>query len=827
MRVTGPIVGLIMVFQGVSGAWAAAPEGGMSVAAKSGTSPAATALTINLALKDGKFYLGEVSVRIVGDTPLSVERDGFLKASVPVLRAGVAAEVRKLQAEADFILLSSLKNMGIPVEFDLGQMTLSINPSVEQRPQGHISLSTDSETVITDRFSKQSAVSGYVNLNAAAQYTGKSLSGKAALSETLGTAAAIRVLDVVIENEATYANGSVTRQGTRAVYDNPDQALRYTLGDVSPQYVGLQGGSSFLGFSIEKSYAKLQPQKNIRPTGERSFRLEHPSEVDVIVNGQLVRRLQMPPGDHDISELPLRPGENVLKLEITDDTGQHTTLEFRVFFDHTLLAPGISEWAMAGGVVSTTGLSGISYDWAHPAATAYYRSGLTESLTATAHIQADTSATMAGVMGTTQTALGLVSAEAAASMRWDGVPGIAGALTYTPETLLKAFGAPGTVQLGINLRSAAFSPILAVPSSAGTFSVNGFYSLPLPDKCTLALSANASAGEKGGYGGGVSLTRNIQPDLSFGISASYESETEVPGLSDGPNWSLVARLSVKLDKDSEVSYSLDKATGKAQADLSTQAKTAEGSYSVKAQLENDPGASSGLPPQNQTMLNASYSGSRFDLGASYSRQVLQSGGTLGDVSVISGAGAIAFADNHIAFGRPITDSFAIVTPHPSLQDATITVAPGDKGARGVSDIFGDALVSDLASYSASQLPVRVDGAPEGYDLGSGLFEVRPSYKSGYVLQVGSDYNVMAIGTLEDGGKPLALVSGLAKESGGTEPKKVAVFTNDEGRFAADGLKPGLWRIELLSEPPACFSLLIPAGKTGLFDAGKLTQRCAA
>ncbi len=826
MQISRLLVGLIMFLQGTLGALAAGRDEAVSVVAKGGMAPA-TAITINLALKDGKFYLGEVCARIVGDAPISVERDGFLKAAAPVLRAEVAEEVRKLPAEADFVSLINLKKSGLPVLFDLGQMTLSISPAVEQRPKGHISLSAGDEPVITDRFSKQSAVSGYVNLNAAAQFTGKSLSGTASTSETLGTASAIRVLNVVFENEATWTNGAVTRQGTRAVYDDPNQALRYTFGDVSPTYVGSQGGSTFLGFAVDKSYAKLQPQKNIRPIGERSFRLERPSDVDVMVNGQLVRRLQMPPGDHDISELPLRPGENVLKLEITDDTGLHSTLEFRVFFDHTLLAPGISEWGAAGGAVSTAELSGLNYNWSHPAATAYYRSGLTENFTGTAHLQGDNRAVMAGVMGTTQTFFGLFSAEAAASARWDGVPGFAAVLTYTPETLLKAFEVPGMAQLAINLRSAAFSPILAATTSAETYSVNGFYSVPLPDDYTLALSANASAGEKPGFGGGVSLTRNVKPDLNVGVSASYESESDVSGASEGPNWSILAHVSVKLDKDSEVSYSLDKATGRAQAEVATQGRTPDGSYSVKAQLENDPNTVSGTPPEQQTTLNASYSGERFDMGASYSRQVLQSGGTLGSVSTISGAGAIAFAGNHFAVGHPVTDSFAIVTPHPSIEDATIQVVPGEKGARGVSGTLGDALVSDLASYSSSQLPVQVDGAPEGYDLGSGLFEVRPGYKSGYVLQVGSDYSVTAIGMLEDQGKPLALLSGLAKEAGGGATRKVAIFTNSEGRFAADGLKPGLWRLELLSEPPVCFALSIPEGTAGLFNAGKLGQRCSS
>ena len=91
---------------------------------------------------------------------------------------------------------------------------------------------------------------------------------------------------------------------------------------MSPAITGLQGGKSLLGFSLQKSYGTLQPQKGIRPTGQRSFRLDRPSEVDIVVNGQVIQRLQLPPGPvTDISDLPLRAGENNLTLEITDDTG--------------------------------------------------------------------------------------------------------------------------------------------------------------------------------------------------------------------------------------------------------------------------------------------------------------------------------------------------------------------------------------------------------------------------------------------------------------------------------------------------------------------------
>ena len=259
--------------------------------------------------------------------------------------------------------LKDLKEAGLPFDFDIGQMTLSFFPTADMRPSAHISLSHTSEEVSADQLARKASFSGYLNLSGSMQYTeaGGPLQ-PAALSPALGTSAAIRVLDLLIENEATLGGlGHVSRQGTRAVYDDPSNAIRYTAGDITPSTQGLQTGGGFLGVSLQKSYGKLQPQKTIRPTGQRSFRLERPSEVAIIVNGQVVRRLQMPPGDHDISELPLKAGENALTLDITDDTGHRETLKFTVFYDHTLLAPGVSEWGLAAGYHSTVSPSGIVY----------------------------------------------------------------------------------------------------------------------------------------------------------------------------------------------------------------------------------------------------------------------------------------------------------------------------------------------------------------------------------------------------------------------------------------------------------------------------------
>ena len=232
-------------------------------------------------------------------------------------------------------------------------------------------------------------------------------------------------------------------------------------GDITPATVGRQTGGGFIGVSIQKSYQKLQPQKNIRPTGQRSFRLDRPSSVDIVVNGQIVRRLQMPPGDHDISELPLKAGQNNLTLEITDDTGQHRTLKFTVFFDHTLLAPGVSEWGVAAGYRSIASPSGLLYSWRDPAATGYYQLGITEDLTATAYAQANFQTSVTGLMAVTPTWLGRLSVETAGSITVDGFYGLATALSYTPDTLFKDWNLPGVAQLSGEYRSSDFTPLYA------------------------------------------------------------------------------------------------------------------------------------------------------------------------------------------------------------------------------------------------------------------------------------------------------------------------------------------------------------------------------
>jgi len=831
MQCRSPVFGILALLAGAMETHAQdAPQ--LSVIQKGYTKTMAPSkvYTISIALKDGRFYLGDIPTQLSGEDAYSIDQETFLKLATPILKPEIAAAVRALPASGGFVTIGALKEVSLPVSFDIGEMTLSFFPKAEQRPGAHISLAEE-DIVPPEHLAPRADISGYINVTAGAQYASPDItSRRGAFSPGVGLASAVRVMDVVVENEVASANGLAMRQGTRAVYDDAGNALRYTAGDITPATTGLQNGGSFLGVSVQKSYDKLQPQKNIRPTGQRSFRLERPSEVDVLINGQVVRRLEMAPGDHDISELPLRSGENNITLEITDDTGKRTSLNFSQFYDYSLLTPGVSDWGFSAGYKSTSGLTGIQYSWSEPAATGYYRLGLTDELTGTAHFQLGTRSAMGGFMAISPTWLGRVAAELAASKSWNGGAGFAAALTYTPEALLKLWKFPGRLQVAAEYRSIDFAPIFSTSSVLEGFSLNGFYTLELPDDFALSLSGNAVAGSafsSSRVGGGVTLSKSVRPNVNWALSLSRDNTTNKAGENQS-SWTVMGRLNIRAGRDTEVALTQDGLHGSSILGVSTAGETEDGRYAIKADIEKIPRAVTGADPENRVDFSAAYSDTQIDIAASRSRQVYGlNRDVVSDISTVSASGAIAFADGHVAFGRTVTDSFAIVAPHESLADATLRIRAGDAPSRAASGILGPALVSDLPSYAHSQLPLEADGAPEGYDLGSGVFDVQPVYKSGYVLKAGSDYSVMAVGNLEAEGKPLALLSGLAKEEGVSDPHKVALFTNSGGRFSIEGLKPGRWRIEMLSETPQCFELTVPEKTMGIYDAGVVAERCAA
>ena len=81
-------------------------------------------VTINLALKDGKFYLGEIPSQLTEESVQAIDQETLLKLGAPILKEAMIVTVRKLPVASGFVKLKDLKDIAaLPFDFDIGQNT--------------------------------------------------------------------------------------------------------------------------------------------------------------------------------------------------------------------------------------------------------------------------------------------------------------------------------------------------------------------------------------------------------------------------------------------------------------------------------------------------------------------------------------------------------------------------------------------------------------------------------------------------------------------------------------------------------------------------------
>ncbi len=807
--------------------------------------PTDRTLSLLVELRERDRRLGEVAIKIAPGDTIAVNKDQFARACAPLLRDRVAARLRALPAQDGFFALAVLNAAGFQTRFDPATMRLEFTPTVKQRPRGTVRIRR--APAAGGEAEPPATISGYLNLRAGADYVSAPATAAGFTPPRANLEAVLRWEDIVFETELSYDGGNAayaplgfsalegfTRRGTRLVHDRPDDALRLQAGDINPPVTSFQRGPDLLGVSVERSPRKLRPGENIRPTGERSFRLARPATVKVELNGVVVRQLRLDPGEYDLKDLPLQSGANDIRLIITDDLGEQRTLEFTSYFDASLLAEDIYEWGVAAGALSDFEDGGPSYE-DELLATGYYRQGLRPEMTGEAHLQAGRDAAMAGAGVFTATPIGFFGVEAAFSYHRDF--GAGGALDIDWEAL-SLVDSGASLRLSADLRSANFAgPGQDDPLEDYWLSLVASYSRELPFGVHGHLSGRyAFAADRGGtedaFSARLGLSKTLGHDLGLGLSLEYSSDALEPALPDEDAASgdgelrAALRLWWRPERGTNVRARYETGDAAARVSASRSVQRGTGSWTASIEALHD-------APADDLAADAAlaYTGNRALVNLEHTASLYAADDaalpTLTDQRTSLRVGtAIAFADGHVALGRPIAGGFAIIAPHDSLGERRILL--GDHAdPSGYTDILGPALVPDLPAYMRRTLRYDVDALPVGYDLGDREFTLQPSYKAGYALTVGSAHSVTAFGTLVDRkGEPVGLVTGTARPQNGSAPP-VTLFTNGAGRFAAQGLAPGRWIIEMATEPVERFELEIPEGAVGLHRAGELMPLPAA
>ena len=777
--------------------------------------PTGRTIVLTVPAKDGAAYLGDMPLTIGADDSLSFPADRALQLLEQILAPDVLTALQGAFAGKAAVSPGDFAPIGITVSYDPRTLELRFDIPVEKRASRAVSVAAlDQQSLGT--FVRPVDVSAYLNIRGSVDlYEEGPVNGFQNPVFLLNSA--VNLKGAVIENDAIWSPGSTganfQRLGTRYVYDDTDALIRFTLGDLDTQGRGFQSAPDIAGISIYRSYSVLSPQQIIRPRGDRNFTLARQSTVEVYVNGQQVRRIQLGPGSYNLRDFPFAQGGNDIRLNVLDDTGRTEVLRFNLFLDQTQLGKGLSEFGFYAGVKSPLGLHGPVYsdNWI---TSGFYRRGISDTFTLGANFQADDQVQMAGVEAVFGTAIGTIGTQAAFSHTQGYGDGYA--LQATFQRLLQhSDGQADSFNLFAETRSRKFAPVTF-------FLADNQYDYELGGGYTHAFNSNYYMGVNARFSHG----RDAIPDVHnyavlagwrISSSATLTAEARYSEDANGDEVSGFLTLTVRLGRTSSVRSEYDTRGNRARASYQTLHGSGVGSYNVTADVERSDFGSN-------IAFNANYFSNRAELGVSHFGTFA---GDFGDsnsqrTSFRFGT-SIAVAGGEVAIGRPIYDSFAIVRPHASLRGTNVIVEPSPFGDVAETGKMGLAIMPSLSSYSERTVTVDVENAPAGVDIGQGSFKLFPRYRSGYLLEVGSDYHVTALGTMLDvDGQPVALVSGKATELAHPDRPPVTLFTNRQGRFGAAGLAPGQWRIEMLDAKKSVYVITIPGEAEGVVRLGDIT-----
>jgi outer membrane usher protein len=808
-------------------ALAAAPTTLTPVAAAPTPAPVRRAIEITMPLTLDERYLGDISVRIDGD---SLSFDG--NRMIELLRSDLtppALETLAARVTDGRLTLSTATTQDILVEYNSSLQEIRVTTAVAARQRRIINFRVSPSDDKSD-LSEPSKFSAFLNTAVGYEYvwenralggggeTGRQpISGTVELGGRIGGEKGIAFISR--HNFQEGRSKFLQRTETQLIYDRVDDLLRVTAGDLRYRGANSQSLPRLAGVTVERFFG-LEPSRLFRPIGQTSFEIERPSTVDVRINGVVLRQLLLQGGRYDLRDFPLVQGANDVELVIRDNTGREQIISNRNFFDFSLLEPGVSDFSFTAGVRARNGGNGIRYSKDY-AFSGFYRRGLSSSLTAGADVQFDKQGVTGGASAIWASPIGVFRLEAAASKRTGIGNGVAVDVGYSIAGRLNQNKWRWTAQVNAQMQSRRFSTLsdLVLPSVGElrptSKSLNGNFQIS-------DAKWNISASGQFDKGRGTTLDRSsalvgatyaLSPQLSVGAFGRYaDSGTrKEKGAFLQLTWRLGRNQSVRATYDTprqegQLSYRFSPTAlvGSTQADVS-----------IKRNARNDDFNLTG---------SAFYTGNRFE--GSLQHDVFTTANLSSErvqATRASVAASVVFSGNKFAMSRPIREGFAIIYPHKSLAGKTIKVDPTENGARAYSDALGPAVVPDLSTFSRSSMYIEIVDLPPGYDLGSGQFSIKPPLYSAYNLQAGSGASLTMLGQVVRGEKkePVVLTAGKMEALDRTDSEPISVFTNRNGRLAGTGLRVGKYRLTLYTDPPFVTEITLPDNGENLVNIGEL------
>ncbi|UYY57087.1 hypothetical protein [Sphingomonas sp. S2-65] len=774
--------------------------------------PVRTPLEVPLEL-NGRF-VGTISVEVDLQGSGLVDALRLINILRPALDRAIVSAIEDRVAGRQKVEIADLSFDGFSLAFDSGALTLRAQVSVSNVAQSRISIAEPEPAPDPAAFSPQEDFAAGLNLTAGQRYAHNDDGGfdpvRAALNGfvSIGGFGGV-TLTGGIDYDSSAGGTRWQRREVRLIKDFYSSAVRATAGEFTPLSFGFQGSGRMLGLSLERAYSTIRPFQNVRPIGRQTFTLDREATVDVFINTIRSRTLLLQPGRYDVSDFPFASGTNSVRLEIEDISGRREIAAFDIFSDTALLSTGVTEFGFAAGLREAG--SQLTYGGG-PVITGFLLNGAADNLTLGAHAQVTEFAGQAGGVLVWGTMIGLFQIENAVSQSLNkGKSGLALSMDYRGEFSILERNDLRVVLTGVYRTRYFQDSFLQEPRNPQIWQIATQANWRAPIGLSLGVGYAYSRG-RSPFGDveriDLSLGRSFGPiGLTLGVSRIEDER--------GRNWRIGGGASVRFGS---------RFYGNARYDSQREMKELEISRAPNGELDDVNGSLRLGDDQDARGLSGrlNYVHNRFDAIVRHDRSIARSvrGSSFAQSSWAINT-FIGYAGEQIAIGRPAPEGFIIASRHPTLSESRLDVSAGER-VIARSGFFGPALVPINRAYGVQRFEAKVEPLPIGYDIGAGAFSVFPSLGAGYHFQIGSDASRMAVGTLVSSKGPIELAGGTVERISAGKAISRPFFTNKIGRFVADGLSPGRYRIVIGGRPVGEFELR--EDQEGMINVGKIEAR---
>lgn len=591
------------------------------------------------------------------------------------------------------------------------------------------------------------------------------------------------------------------RLRTSLIRDDQERMNRLIIGDFNSANTRLLRGGSYGGISWGSNFSlnrDFQPYPDLK----LDTIMDTPTRASLYRGSQLVREWDLLPGPVSFADLDLYGGSDA-SLVLKDIFGRERTLSLpQLLHGNDVLRGGVQEYSYNLGLLREYG-RGIDSTYGEPIFSGFHRYGLTNNFTTGLHFLAQEDLFNIGPM---------------VGMRWgDHLFGLEG--MYSSGAEKNGFG----VALNHLFRWKRFQSNMSLWHYSRDFArASG----DLPDNAESTnyqgnIGLNYFLGDFGSMGLGYNEFCLWDDEPRAQATISYQKNIFKP---------LTLSASLRIDV---------KGTDEKQLVLTLFYRPMDEDYQKYVDnlgYQYNSGGSNGESHELRLQKN---SGSLDGIGYNFavSEEAGEVNGTLrteyvnkyglfttsfqntvsGNSAYVSAAGGMGFLDGGLYFGRPITDSFAVVEVE-GLDDVPIYYNNNYAGKVSAGDTI---LIPSLASYSENHIAVRSSDLPLNYELEEKHKYIKVGQRSGTRIKIKGFKFTAVEGRVNVKGDDPARLTTVPIEIEGSG-KKMRSFTGENGYFYVENIPAGKSVLQVLAGDRRCTARLnVPQSQDIVINMGDI------